>query len=192
MKSSVIEINRYDKNLNEVLTETQKLSANVGLDAKKTLRLRLLAEELVGMLGALSGCYEGIFWIEEKDLRFELITRIHLVQEMDRKTKKGFIDVASNKKNAAAKGIAGKLRNVVENMMYPEDAAYSTNSLGYGFEGGGILSTGFSLKKYKNTYRDDEDKWDEIEKSIIANIADDVTVSVKAKDVEIVITKNLA
>ena len=132
------------------------------------------------------------FWIEQDNLNFELITRIHLIQVMDKKTKKGFIDVSSSKKNAAATGIAGKLRNVVENMMYPEDAAYSANPLGYGGEGGAMLSTGWSLKKYKNAYMDDEDKWDEIEKSIIANVADDVIVSIKGSDVEIVIRKNFA
>ena len=192
MKSSVIKIDRSNENLTEILDETQKISACVGLDAKKTLRVRLLAEELVGMLKELSGCYEGDFWIEQTDLDFELITRIHLVQVMDKKTKKGFIDISSNKKNAAAMGIAGKLRNMVENMMYPEDAAYSTNPLGYGGDGGATLSTGWSLKKYKSSYADDEDKWDEIEKSIIANVADDVIVSIKGSDVEIVIRKNFA
>ena len=192
MKSSVIKIDRSNKNLTEILDETQKIAACVGLDAKKSLRVRLLAEELVGMLKELSGCYEGDFWIEQENLNLELITRIHLVQVMDKKTKKGFIDVASNKKNAAAKGSAGKLRNMVENMMYPEDAAYSTNHLGYGGDGGAMLSTGWSLKKYKTAYMDDEDKWDEIEKSIIANVADDVIVSVKGSDVEIVIRKNFA
>ena len=192
MKSSVIKIDRSNKNLTEILDETQKIAACVGLDAKKSLRVRLLAEELVGMLKELSGCYEGDFWIEQENLNLELITRIHLVQVMDKKTKKGFIDVASNKKNAAAKGIAGKLRNMVENMMYPEDAAYSTNHLGYGGDGGAMLSTGWSLKKYKTAYMDDEDKWDEIEKSIIANVADDVIVSIKGIDVEIVIRKNFA
>ena len=192
MKSSVIKIDRSNENLTDILDETQKISACVGLDAKQSLRVRLLAEELVGMLKELSGCYEGDFWIEQDNLNFELITRIHLIQVMDKKTKKGFIDVSSSKKNAAATGIAGKLRNVVENMMYPEDAAYSANPLGYGGEGGAMLSTGWSLKKYKNAYMDDEDKWDEIEKSIIANVADDVIVSIKGSDVEIVIRKNFA
>ena len=190
MKSSVIKIDSSIQNVAEILDETQKISTCVGLDAKQSLRVRLLAEELVGMLKELSGCYEGDFWIEQDNLKFELITRIHLIQVMDKKTKKGFIDVSSNKKNAAATGIAGKLRNVVENMMYPEDAAYSTNPLGYGGEGGTTLGTGWSLKKYKNAYMDDEDKWDEIEKSIIASVADDVIVSIKGSDVEIVIRKD--
>lgn len=188
MKSSVIRINRHNKNLNEILDETQKISACAGLDTKKALRLRLLAEELVGMLKELSGSYQGDFWIEQENLTFELVTHICLIQEMDKKTKKGFISVSSNNKNAAAKGIMGKVRDVVENMMYPEDVAYSSGYAPY--DGGATLSTGWSLKKYKNEHQNDEISWDEIEKSIIANIADDVTVAIKGKDVEIVITKN--
>ncbi len=190
MKSTVINIDRNTKNLSDILDETQKISASSGLDSKKALRLRLLAEELVGMLKELSGCYDGEFWIEEDNLKFELITRISLYQEMDKKTKKGFVGVSSDNKNAAAKGVMGKIRDVVENMMYPEDAAYING--GDSFDGGAVISTGWSLKKYKNANQDEEDRWDEIEKSIIANIADDVTVGIKAKDVEIIITKNFA
>ena len=188
MKSTVIEINRYNEHISEILDETQKLSAQVGLEVKHALALRLLAEELIGMLKELSDCYEGAFWVEQEGLRFELVVRIRLVQEMDKKTKKGFIDVASNKKNAAAKGFSGKIRDAIENMMYPDDAAYSTNA----FEYGAMLSAGWSLKENKNENPDDEDKWDEFEKSIIASMADDVTVSIKSNEVEIIITKNFA
>ena len=37
-----------------------------------------------------------------------------------------------------------------------------------------------------------QEEWDEIEKSIIEKVADNVKVSVKGKYVEIVITKNFA
>ena len=89
MKSTVINISNEVSNIAAILEETQKISAYEALDKKQALRLRLLAEELVGMLKELSGCYEGDFWIEQTDLNFELITRIHLVQMMDKKTKKG-------------------------------------------------------------------------------------------------------
>ena len=53
-------------------------------------------------------------------------------------------------------------------------------------------STSWSLNKYKDAQKEKEEPWDEIEKSIIANIADNVKVSVKGKVVEIVITKDFA
>ena len=53
-----------------------------------------------------------------------------------------------------------------------------------------MLDNSWSLNQYKNKQKDREEPWDEIEKSIIANIADDVVVSVKGRNIEIVITKN--
>ena len=215
MKSTIININNDTDNLNVIFDETQKISAYVNLDQKQALRLRLLSEELVGMLKELSGNFEGEFWVEAKDLNIDLIVRIYVIDAMDNKTKKSFIDVSSQKKNAAAKGIMGKIRDVVENMMYPEDAAltsdYITSELDVdamlysenqndetentdaeNIVDNIMLDNSWSLNNYKHKQRENKGNWDEIEKSIIANIADDVKVSVKGKDVMIIVSKNFA
>ena len=213
MKSTVINFSSDNDNLNAILEESQKLSAYVNLDRRQSLRLRLLSEELVGMLKELSGNYEGQFWAEVEERKVELVSSIFVIDEMDNKPKKGFINVSSKKKNAAAKGIMGKIRDVVENMMYPENAALASNymasQLGVDAAFGDarssegtydstcaesivdneMLGDGWSLNRYKSKQRDNKEPWDEIEKSIIANIADDVTVSVKGKAVEIRISK---
>ena len=46
------------------------------------------------------------------------------------------------------------------------------------------------INKYKDAERNNAEPWDELEKSIIANLADDVIVSVKGSSVEIVILKD--
>ena len=53
----------------------------------------------------------------------------------------------------------------------------------------------WSLQRYKSALdgiedMETEDAWDELEKSIVASIADDVQVSVKGSSVEIAIFKN--
>ena len=214
MKSTVINISNEIDNIAAILNETQRISAYADLDKKKALRLRLLAEELVGMLKELSGNFEGQFWAEANERNIELIANIFVIDEMDNKTKKRFIDVSSEKKNAAAKGIMGKIRDVVENMMYPENALYASNFMSQHCSDGmlladelnqngkvceentnvdniidGIMLSSWSLNQYKTKQRDKDESWDEIEKSIIANIADEVTVSVKGKKVEIKISK---
>ena len=221
MKSTVINISNEFSNVEMILDEAQKLSAYASLDKKQALRLRLLAEELVGMLKGLSGNFEGQFWAQVEGLRIELISSIYVIDEMDNKTKKGFIAVSSKKENAAAKGIMGKIRDVVENMMYPENASGSLNYYLSPFCADGMitreehhdaaeqntseskgsvdvdnlvdgimLDNSWSLNQYKQKQQDNSEPWDEIEKSIIANLADDVTVSVKGKKVEIRITKS--
>ena len=188
MKSNVIKISENCNNINAIFQEVETASNKSGLDNKKALKLRLLAEELVGMLKELSGSYEGEFWVEEESLKFDLITRIEVNKAMDNKTKKGFIEVSSDKKNAAAKGFMGKIRDVVENLIYPENAAFTSSYVAYQLEADALGGNSWSASQ--NTQQ--EENWDEMEKSIIEKIADNVKVSVKGKYVEIVITKSLA
>lgn len=187
MISSIIKITKSDTNIQNVLSEVRKTSAYAELDAKKTLRLRLLAEELCGMFKELTNDFEGTFHIENEGLSFALITRI-TTDDMDKKTKKNLIKVSKDNHNAAAKGIMGKVRDIVENMLYPENSYYSSSFVAYQLETAALMNDQWTLSAYKKTKR--EEDWDELEKSIVANLADDVTVSVKGKNVEIIITKN--
>ena len=190
MKSNIIKISKDVDNLNKILFETKKTAVYAELDKKQTLRTQLIAEELVGMLKELSGDFEGEFWVEQQDLAFEFTTRIYVKENMDKQTKRKFINVSTDKKNAAAKGIVGTIRDVVENMLYPENAMYSSNFISYQLETAVLLNDNWTLKRYKDAEKDNKEPWDELEKSIIANLADDVSVAVKGNNVEIVITKN--
>ena len=190
MKSNVIKITKDQDNLNKILFETKKVSVYAELDSKQTLRTQLIAEELVGMLKELSGDFEGEFWVEQQESSFEFLTRIYINENMDNQTKRKFINISSDKKNAAAKGIMGKIRDVVENMLYPENAVYSSNFISYQLETAVLLNDQWTLKRYKDAERNNAEPWDELEKSIIANLADDVIVAVKRNNVEIAIMKN--
>ena len=50
------------------------------------------------------------------------------------------------------------------------------------------------MEQYRNSVKEAEEAeaWDELEKSVIASAADDVTVGVKGKQVDIVIVKRFA
>lgn len=189
MISNVIKITKDEANIDQILAEARKTSAYAELDAKQALRIRLLAEELSGMLKELTEEFEGTFHIENNGLSFSLITRIQ-TEDMNKKMKKGFIKVASDQRNAAAKGIMGKVRDIVENMLYPENPYYSSSFVSYQLETAVLLNDTWTLNNYKNSKKDDAEPWDELEKSIVANLADDVVVAIKGKNVEIVITKS--
>ena len=189
MKSDVIKISRDQDNLNKILTETQKTAEYANLDAKQTIRTRLIAEEFVGMLKELSQDFEGEYWVEREDLSFAFVAQLHINEVMDLQTKRTFIELSSDKKNAAAKGIMGKIRDVVENMLYSENAMYSSSFVSYQLETAVLLNDQWTLNRYRDSQRNNEEPWDELEKSIIANLADDVIVSVKGNNVEIAIMK---
>ena len=52
----------------------------------------------------------------------------------------------------------------------------------------------WSLEQYKSTVKKEEkkDDWDELEKSVLASVADDVVVGVKGKRANIIILKKFA
>ena len=189
MKSNVIIINQSEDNLNQILIETQKVSEVSSLNNKQILRTRLIAEEFISMLKELSTDFEGKFWIENENLAFSFIAQIHINEAMDLQTKRRFVEVSSAKKNTT-KGILGKIRDIVENLLYPENAMYSSSFVAYQLESAVLLNDQWTLNKYKDAERNNAEPWDELEKSIIANLADDVIVSVKGSSVEIVILKD--
>lgn len=190
MQSNIVKINREDNNLEQILGETQKTAVYAELSSKQTLRATLIAEELMGMLKELSEDFEGDFWVEEQSRSFKFVTQISLNENMDKITKKKFINISSDNKNASAKGIMGKIRDVVENMLYPENAVYSSSFVSYQLENAVLMDDTWTLNRYKDSRMGNEESWDELEKSIIANLADDVIVSVKGTKVEIVILKD--
>ena len=50
MKTDVIEITALESGIKEALAQTEKAAVYRGLSRKETLRLQLLAEEMMGML----------------------------------------------------------------------------------------------------------------------------------------------
>ena len=190
MISNVINVSNAQDNLNKILIETQKTAVYGELSSKQTLRMQLIAEELIGLLKELSGNFEGVFWVEKQDLDFKFVTQIVINENMDKQTKRKFINVSTHKKNASTKSVMGKIRDVVENMLYPENAMFSSNFIAYQLETAVLLDDEWTLKRYKDSQKNSEESWDELEKSIIANLADDVSVAVKGNKVEIIITKN--
>ena len=190
MQSNIIKITGESESIEKILCETQKTAKYAELNAKQSMRTRLIAEELIGLLKELSANFDGDFWIEQENLSFTFFTQLELNENMDKQTKKKFIDISSDKKNASAVGIMGKIQDVVENLLYPENAVYSTDFIAHQLETAVLMDDSWTLSRYKDSQKENTDQWDELEKSIIANLADDVTVSVKGNKVEIAIIKD--
>ena len=72
MKSNICELNEDLTCLEAVLAEVAKVTAYNDLENIKALRLRLLAEELYGMLPGLIENFSGCFWAENEGEDYEL------------------------------------------------------------------------------------------------------------------------
>ena len=199
MRSNVCKIDNGTKDLAAILSESEKVAEYNGLTHKQSLQLRLLCEEIDGMLPNLIDEFDGSFWIDTEDG----VCKIHVsikIPEFNSTKKEELIGIAKNKKNAAAVGIVGKIRNAIENFFLNEytASAMAVSSgnfqLATGYSEGVDYTYLWSLEQYRVFAKQEEQKeaWDELEKSVIASVADDVVVGVKGHQADIIIVKKFA
>ena len=202
MKTDLIEIGANGAGVENVLIETERAAAYRGLTPKQALRLRLLAEEMTGMLRTLVGDERFRFWIESEGTAFSLHLRTQTL--MTPALKEALLNTSSSGKNEAAKGFMGRLREIFTAMSESYQPGSVEMQYGYsyvdvaGFDASMDASPnaalyGWSLKAYRDAVaknRDSEpEKWDELEKSITAKLADDVKIFIRGNNVEMVIEK---
>lgn len=204
MRSNNCVIKRGGVGLENILSEVEKVSAYNALPRKEALRLRLLAEELVGMLPDLVNNFEGVFWAQNIDDLYELHVELALTQ-MSREKKDSILSVSASGKNAAAKGFMGKIREIAENMLLGADEANRgmfAYQNAYDYSTDLQYSSAWTLESYtEQFYRDERstiakarqeqgnDEREQLERSIVARLADDVIVGVRGKSVDIIIKK---
>ena len=194
MKSDVIRVTNDGEHIEEALDQAESVAAFKRLPKKEALHLRLLAEEALGVMRALTGKREGKFWIEAKDREFELHLKTAVV--VNAKMRGDLLAASSSGKNAAARGFMGKIRDLIERATEPLDenvtVDYTTGFLYSGADMATInLTTGgsWTLSRYRSSVKEETEEWDELEKSIVANLADEVEVSIHDNLVEMIIYK---
>lgn len=194
MKSDVCSILCNNDSLNEILNQVEKCAEYNKLDEKNVRQLRLLSEELVGMLPMLTDFYMGEFWIENNGSRYE----IHASVNVDRKDllyREKAMSISKSGINEDSRGLLGKIREAVEVMIENYNMAGESGMLpgdgGMGYYASQYYSQAWSMNTYINQAEDanQTEDWDELEKSIIAKYADDVVVGISKGVVHIVLKK---
>jgi len=202
MKTDVIMIHPTGEGIPEALAETEKAAAFRGLNPKQTLRLRLLAEEMTGMLKTIMGDTQLKYWVESEGPAFSL----HLTAnaQMNPEMREALIKTSTSGKNAAAKGFMGRVKDVFTRFCEANNEGIMAAEYGYSYvDVVGYDATmdmtpnamlyGWSLRAYRDAVSDrkeeETEKWDELEKSITAKLADDVKIFIRKNTVEMVIEK---
>jgi hypothetical protein len=197
MESTVIEVTSKGGGISEALSLTEKLGIESGIRKKSVIHLRLLAEELFGMLRSIAGDVSANYWIEYNGPDFELHLKstVELTDEM----RKQFISASTSGKNDATRGVMGKIKVMIANFMFSarEALPYTLINTPASYHMGaaaGETAAMWSMSLYKDEIKKTGGKksaeaWDELEKSIVANIADDVKVCILGDTVEIIINK---
>lgn len=196
MKSDIIKIKGdvREEDIENVLTQVEKVAQYQGLTEKQGLSLRLLAEEILGFEKGILGFSDGELFIENKDNEYRIC--LHSDVKMDIFKKETAVDLSTKKENAAYKGFKGKLRMVVDSMFVNTGVVapsmmeccdiLASSYCSYSYDD---YDNAWSLDSYRDDVDENTEEWDMLEHSILAKVADDVIIGARNKSLDIVVIK---
>lgn len=195
MVSDIITISSSGANMDAALEETARVAAYKSLSGKDALHLRLLGEEMMGMMRSITNETEGQFWIVVQGNEYEL----HLKAEsaIDAEMRQRLLSTSSSGKNEASRGFFGRLRDLIFRGPDENIAAYELPQARTGIAAN-VKDWQWSMNSYRETMSNAKDVkpevakvWDELEKSVVCSVADDVKISIKGWTTEMTIVKKL-
>ena len=196
MKTDVIVISSSGKRMEDALRETEKYARYRDVSPKTALHLRLLTEEMMGMMRSITGETEGKFWIEDKGNTAQLHLKVETI--LDFETRDKLLGASTSGKNEATRTLMGKLRAFFDNSE--DGSSFVTTYMPEAGSIGIVGDAAWSMEAYRkqfNEYRAQhgegaEEEWDELEKSVVSHVADEVKVFLEGRVAELIIFKKLA
>ena len=210
LKTDVIRINAQGEGRETALAQVEAVSQFQGLRPKQALHLRLLGEEMMGLVTAITGEIEALFWMENEGGNYQL--HLTVDTQMNAAKREELLAMSSDGKNMAARGVMGKLRELFVSGLYSMERMdqiqqeYMPSALGYGLGMEDPMTysatksiSAWSLKRYRERVeelhsedmdnQEVEEAWDELEKSVVGKLADEVRIGIQGGQVEMVIYK---
>ena len=193
MKTETIVVSSKGRGMDAALAQADRTAEQMGLSTREALHMRLLAEEMMSLVRSIVGELEGKFWIETEDRAYRLY--LQMTSLLDSEQRKQLISASTSGKNEAHRGIMGKIRAFFEPMPIDDTPAYLAGTI---VRGSGNDDLTWSMEAYrerllngKDSSAEAREEWDELEKSVVSHIADNVTVSIHNYDVELMFYKKL-
>lgn len=206
MISDKFMVNSDDGRMAAARYATENFAWQAKLDKRSALRLSLLVEETLGMMKAMVDDFYGRLWFSGDEKACEI--HLEATANMDTDRRQELLSISSTGKNAASKGFMAMLGEVISRAVHSYghavDEAYGSGAISYGYLTSGGMGTPnvydmtpvWTLQQYKTNLEKGrlsgdqlEAAVEDLEKSIVANLADDVVVGIKGDRIELVITK---
>ncbi|SFI22600.1 hypothetical protein SAMN04487830_1323 [Pseudobutyrivibrio sp. OR37] len=196
-----------EESLERAYNLVDKCVTDIGLKNKDSLRVKLLLEETIGMFEEMTDGFTALLWVE----KYKGQCAIKLIgnANIDADAKFDLLSVSSKGTNDLAHGFMGKIKDIIQTGVLNYEAVMKLqqqyNGMPVHYAGLGVYSdTGvatnpaafsgmmWSMEDYRASLEKGKAEdagmlaaWDELEKSIVANIADDVIVGVDKNKVQI-------
>lgn len=188
-----VPVERYRVSMTRALNETENFAETVGISWEDMLCLRLLAEELLGMVYGVLEVRKGSFWIEREGERFEIHVSATPVS-VGEEAKKRLMSVSTTGQNVLYQGVTGKLRMVLNWLSVgASDVSLTPNDIEMGLVPGMLDSSAamWSLEQYRAEIAREQraQDWDELERSVLSRLADDIRVGVGKEEILLTVYK---
>ncbi len=192
MKTDIIRIPAGTGGAEALLSLADRTAAFKQLPEAEASCLRLLAEEMLGMMRAVTGEPEAEAWIEDRDGVFEMHLRCDAA--LDEEKRQSLLSVSTGGVNEATRSLAGRILAFFEidgtEPMLREEVPM--NELADAYDG-----PAWSMEEYRGelcTWRERDPEgartaWDELEKTVIGRMADEVKVFIRGRTAEMTVFK---
>ena len=209
METEQVYVKNDGTGMEKALKMTDWVTKDAALSRRDAMHFRLLVEETLGMVRAMTGEFQAVFWIEYEKHDFSI--RLEAKTQMHFEKREELLSVSSGGKNYANKGIMGKIRGLFETAIsdYKEVKQMQDGSgiMGMSYGAMGLDASNsmsqavmtWSLERYRQNVQEEngdyqDEEYDEylreLERSIVANIADDIRVGIRMDTVDMTIIKN--
>ena len=176
MKTEVIKIDNQGNGFKEAIEETRKLAACQNLNEEETLQLDHITEETLSLIRSVTGEIQASFWIESEGKSFCL--HVTTKTSMDKEKRNRLISSGSSMKNEITNTFLGRLRNAIEQAIAADVVRQYDNP-----------EADFS--EYLN-YHPADPEWDGYERSILKQMADNIKIAIRGKQVEMTVSKDFS
>ena len=200
-----LQVGNDNSKVSAAMNEAESFLKELNLDEKTTLRIRLLTEEVLEMVKTMLGEFQGEFWVECTGKEF----KIHLdgTAEIDLEKERELLSASKDGVNVSTQGFGAKISQFIrhhgeylDELLDAMGESTTSDFMYVGAMDGCISQTSmaWSMMQYKQYLESGqeegeriEEDLDELEKSILANLADDIKVGVKDDDITITVIKKI-
>ncbi|MCR5304749.1 MAG: hypothetical protein K6E33_09320 [Lachnospiraceae bacterium] len=212
IKTEEMSVSGFDEEIDGVLKEAESFAKNMELSDRDSLRFRLLTEETMSVVRQITG--DHVMTLKFIGEGKTCTIHLEIKTAVDSYVRENLLSVSKSGKNEAAKGVLGKIRDVVESfiaarevdMAYPapdRTADFMIMGMSSGIpsevEFGMQDAYYWTLDNYRNSVEEEKNKaegetedWDELEKSVVANLAGDVRIGIQGDHVTVDVIRDFA